>query len=184
MINEILNNDKALSVFARYLLESIAPYLDHPLTGTSDAMLDFRVAENIGELRAYLRFDFNPGSIFRMRQIASELLEFVRQSGTVMIDFKMFRDWVDHNATVEDRVEEIVFEIENAIQDMTTVMTPEVKKLQSIHKNVQVNLAIYLDLLQMVLSGGPVSDEELNAFFSSIDHNCKQARDILAGFSI
>lgn len=183
LLQDAINSDSGMGAGAKYLLNVVEPFFEMPLTGDTDKVRDFQLQRLLGELDALIfRLPPNPSNNQRMRFIAQQLISFAHESGVPLGSDERFLRWVQRNGTQEDIVMETVFEIDRFVDSAYTMVSGQVQELQSIRKNLLVNFNILQDLQEMMISGGPGSTEELEAFETAVDTNLNKARTILDSF--
>ena len=185
LLEEAIKSDTALAVAAKYLMEVVRPYAHMPLTGDTDDVEDYQLPNRIKELETLIfRLPPTPSGNVRIRYVAEQLFGYALDSGTPLGDEKDFSRWVDEHGTLEDRVMETVFEIDLALSGSFSMIGPEIQSLGTIRRNLLLNHTIYAERLSEMISGGPGSQEELNAFLEAINNNLTKARTILLNFDL
>jgi hypothetical protein len=183
LIHDAIKNDSGLVVAAKYLLNRVAPFFEMPLTGDTDKVRDFELGDLIGELEALVfRIGPSPSATLRMRFLADQVTSFAAESGAPLGTGESFVKWVLQNGTPEDRVMETVFEIDLFLDQAYSMVGTDIQILESIRKNLLINFNILQDLQEMMISGGPGTAEELDAFETAVEANLKNARRILNAF--
>ena len=182
LLNEAIKSDSGLFVAAKYLIDVVAPFFEMPLTGDTQKVHDFQLERRIGELEALIfRIAPSPSGLHRTRYLSEQLMEFALESGAPLGSDESFVAWVMKNGSLEDRVMETAFEIDLLLDSAFNVST-EVQEISAIRKNMLVNFSIFQDLQQVMMSGGPGSVEELEAFEKAVETNLTKARKILGSF--
>lgn len=183
LLKDAIASDSGVAPAGKYMIHVVAPFFEMPLTGDTDKVRDFQLQRLIGELEALIyRIPPSPGNTQRMRFIAQQLFDFAYETGVPLGGDDDFTEWLLKNGTQEDVVMETVFEIDRFLDSALTMVTSDTQTLQSIRKNLLVNFNILQDLQEMMMSGGPGSEEELEAFEKAVGTNLKQGRRILDSF--
>jgi hypothetical protein len=183
LLSEAISSDSGISAAAKYLIDKVGPFFEMPLTGDTDRVREFQIERRIGELEALLyRIPPSPSATHRLRYLVDQLFGFAQEAGVPLGDDDSFRNWIDRHGTLEDKVMETVFEIDPIVESTFSMPGREVQELSAIRRNLLLNHTIYADLLDTMVSGGPGSEEELNAFEQAIATNLKKARRVIGTF--
>ena len=183
LLTDAVKNDSGLAVAGKYLIDVVAPFFEMPLTGDTQKVHDFQLQRRIGEMEALIyRIPPNPSGIHRMRYLAEQLIDFAVETGVPLGSDDAFRRWVLKNGTLEDKVMATVCEIDIMVETAFNIAGREVQALGAIRKNLLVNFTILEDLQQMMMSGGPGSEEELDAFELAVKTNLEKGRRILDNY--
>ena len=182
LLKDAAISDSGLAVAAKYLINVTGPFFEMPLTGDTDKVRNFQLARRIGELEALIyRVTPSPSNLHRMRFLLEQLLAFALESGVPLGDDDAYSRWVMRNGTLEDMVMHTAFEIDRFLD--TAFNAPiQVQQLPVIRKNLLVNFTILEELQETMMSGGPGSQEELEAFELAVNSNLEKARNILDSF--
>ena len=185
MLTEMLNQPNMQRIAARYVVDKVAPFADSALTGDDEAMEAFNVPRALGELRVILAKPEIPSSLAsRLVYLADQAGEYAKHLGIPLDRADSIRAYVYLFTPLEDQAEFTLWEIDRVVEENRFSPVQEIGELDTIGKRLTMNLNVYMEIKQMALVGGDVSQEELIAFEQAIVHQMALARPVVRSFSV